>query len=79
MSSVSPQQEPAVFRAVELMADEVVDFLRGLTRIPTINPPGEEYRAGAEFIGAKLKEFGYSCQGSLSWRTSRMNTSSLTT
>jgi succinyl-diaminopimelate desuccinylase len=62
MSSVSPQQESAVFRAVELMADEVVDFLRGLTRIPTINPPGEEYRAGAEFIGAKLKAFGYSCQ-----------------
>jgi succinyl-diaminopimelate desuccinylase len=62
MSSVSLQQEAAVFHAVEAMADEMVDFLRGLTRIPTINPPGEEYRAGAEFIGAKLKEFGYSCQ-----------------
>lgn len=62
MSSVSLQQEPAVFHAVETMADEMVDFLRGLTCIPTVNPPGEEYRAGAEFIGAKLKEFGYSCQ-----------------
>ena len=62
MSSVSLQQESAVFHAVESMADEVVDFLKGLTRIPTVNPPGEEYRAGAEFIGAKLKEFGYSCQ-----------------
>lgn len=62
MSSVSRQQEAAVFHAVEAIADEMVDFLRGLTRIPTVNPPGEEYRAGAEFIGAKLKEFGYSCQ-----------------
>lgn len=56
------QHESAVLRAVDAIADEMVDFLQGLTRIPTINPPGEEYRAGAEFIGAKLKEFGYACQ-----------------
>jgi succinyl-diaminopimelate desuccinylase len=62
MSAPSLQYEAAVFNAVDAMADEMVDFLRGLTRIPTINPPGEEYRAGAEFIGAKLKEFGYGCQ-----------------
>jgi succinyl-diaminopimelate desuccinylase len=62
MSSASLRQESAVLRAVESIAGEAVDFLKGLTRIPTINPPGEEYRAGAEFIGAKLKEFGYSCQ-----------------
>jgi succinyl-diaminopimelate desuccinylase len=62
MSLFSRQQEAAVFHAVEAIADEMVDFLQGLTRIPTVNPPGEEYRAGAEFIGAKLKEFGYSCQ-----------------
>jgi succinyl-diaminopimelate desuccinylase len=62
MSSPSLQHESAVVRAVDAIADEMVDFLRGLTRIPTINPPGENYRAGAEFIGGKLKEFGYSCQ-----------------
>lgn len=62
MSAPSLQHESAVARAVEAIADEMVDFLRGLTRIPTINPPGEEYRAGAEFIGAKLKDFGYECQ-----------------
>jgi succinyl-diaminopimelate desuccinylase len=62
MSSVAMQNESAVLRAVDAIADEMVDFLQGLTRIPTINPPGEEYRAGAEFIGAKLKEFGYACQ-----------------
>ena len=62
MSSASPQQESAALRAVDAIADEMVDFLRGLTRIPTVNPPGEEYRAGAEFIGAKLKQFGYDCR-----------------
>ncbi len=62
MSAPALQNESAIIRAVDAIADEMVDFLRGLTRIPTINPPGEEYRAGAEFIGAKLKDFGYSCQ-----------------
>jgi succinyl-diaminopimelate desuccinylase len=62
MSAPSLQHETAVFRAVDAIADEMVAFLQGLTRIPTVNPPGEEYRAGAEFIGAKLKDFGYSCQ-----------------
>ena len=62
MSALSLKEESAVVSAVEAIADEMIDFLRGLTRIPTVNPPGEEYRAGAEFIGAKLKEFGYACQ-----------------
>jgi succinyl-diaminopimelate desuccinylase len=62
MSAPSMQHESVVLRAVDAIAAEMVDFLRGITRIPTINPPGEEYRAGAEFIGAKLKEFGYECQ-----------------
>ena len=49
----------AVLRAVDELAGEMIGFLQGLTRIPTVNPPGEEYRAGAEFIGAKLRDFGY--------------------
>jgi succinyl-diaminopimelate desuccinylase len=51
-----------VLRAVDAVASEMVEFLQGLTRIPTVNPPGQEYRAGAEFIGARLKEFGYDVQ-----------------
>jgi succinyl-diaminopimelate desuccinylase len=48
-----------VLRRVDELADEMVDFLRGLVRIPTVNPPGEEYAAGARYIGARLEEFGY--------------------
>ena len=54
--------ESAVLRAVDEIAGEMIEFLQGLARIPTINPPGEEYVAGAEFIGAKLRDFGYSVQ-----------------
>ena len=62
MSAPSLQHESAILGAVEAIAEEMVDFLQGLVRIPTVNPPGEEYRAGAEFIGARLKDFGYDCQ-----------------
>ena len=55
--SVSIQD--AVCRSVEEIGDEMISWLQDLVRIPTINPPGENYIAGAEFIGEKLKQFGY--------------------
>ena len=61
-STVTEKQESAVIREVETIADEMIAFLRGLVQIPTVNPPGKEYLAGAEFIGARLKEFGYQVQ-----------------
>lgn len=48
-----------VAKSVEEIAGEMIAFLQELVRIPTVNPPGENYIAGAELIGAKLKEFGY--------------------
>jgi succinyl-diaminopimelate desuccinylase len=48
-----------VSKSVEEIAEEMIAFLQALVRIPTVNPPGEHYAAGAELIGAKLKEFGY--------------------
>jgi succinyl-diaminopimelate desuccinylase len=53
------RQTASVLRQVEDLADEMVAFLQSLIRIPTVNPPGEEYVAGAECIGTKLREFGY--------------------
>ncbi len=40
--------------AVEQHADEIVDFAAALIRIPTVNPPGEEYETCARFIGERL-------------------------
>jgi succinyl-diaminopimelate desuccinylase len=56
------RQLDGVFGQVESLADEMVGFLRSLVQIPTVNPPGEEYRAGAERIGEQLREFGYDVQ-----------------
>jgi succinyl-diaminopimelate desuccinylase len=55
--SVSVQD--AVCRSVEAISDEMISWLQDLVRIPTVNPPGENYTAGAEFIGNKLTQFGY--------------------
>lgn len=44
---------------VESMAEELVAFLQELTAIPSVNPPGENYRDCAELIGGRLRRFGY--------------------
>lgn len=51
--------EISIVNRVDELAEEMVEFLRQLVRIPTVNPPGENYADCAALIGAKLKEFGY--------------------
>ena len=47
---------------VESRAEPLVDFARDLVRIPTVNPPGENYRECAEMLGARLKANGFEVQ-----------------
>jgi succinyl-diaminopimelate desuccinylase len=54
--------EQRVRERVETMTGEMVEFLRGLVRVPTINPPGDNYAACAEFIARQLREFGYATE-----------------
>ena len=51
--------EETVLRRVDEMGDEIVAFLREITAIPTVNPPGENYVPCAEAIGNRLRDFGY--------------------
>ncbi|MGD0437618.1 MAG: M20/M25/M40 family metallo-hydrolase, partial [Bryobacteraceae bacterium] len=44
---------------VESMAGEMVEFLRELIAIPTVNPPGENYVACADWLAARLARFDY--------------------
>src|SRR5437588_10131300 len=39
---------------IDRAADEIVAFTQALVRIPTINPPGEEYESCARFLGGEL-------------------------
>ena len=44
---------------IERQRDEIVSYTQALVRIPTINPPGENYAACAAFIGDDLNRRGY--------------------
>ena len=56
---LSTKVQDLVCRSVDDLREEMIAFLQELVRIPTVNPPGRNYVAGAELIGSKLKEFGY--------------------
>jgi len=44
------------------MAGEMTEFLRHLVAIPTVNPPGDNYAACADWLGQQLTRFGYDVQ-----------------
>src|SRR4029077_20904693 len=48
-----------IFAEVDRATDEIVQFTADLVRIPTVNPPGEEYDACARFLGGFLTERGF--------------------
>jgi succinyl-diaminopimelate desuccinylase len=48
-----------VFEEVDRATDEIVQFTADLVRIPTVNPPGEEYDACAHFLGEFLGRQAY--------------------
>ena len=43
---------------VDRARDEIVDFTSRLVRVPTVNPPGEEYEACANLIADELRRHG---------------------
>src|SRR5258708_19703175 len=48
-----------VLREVDRASDEIVAFTQDLVRIPTVNPPGDEYAACAQFLGDDLRRRGF--------------------
>jgi succinyl-diaminopimelate desuccinylase len=48
-----------VVSEVDRARDEIVDYTRALVRIPTVNPPGDEYEPCAHFIGDDLRRRGF--------------------
>ncbi len=48
-----------VLAAVDAAADELVHFAAELIRVPTVNPPGEQYADCARVIGDKLARCGF--------------------
>jgi succinyl-diaminopimelate desuccinylase len=51
-----------VLSEVDRAADEIVQFTTDLVRIPTVNPPGEEYDACAHFLGQYLERRAFAVE-----------------
>ena len=47
---------------IEARRDELVELTRALVRIPTVNPPGENYPAICELLGERLRRRGFAVQ-----------------
>ncbi len=57
MNHVSDKER--IFEAVDELSEEMVGFLADMIRIPTINPPGENYEEFVEFFDRRLSNLGY--------------------
>lgn len=56
------EQRDAILRSAEALLEEVVIFLQGLIRIPTVNPPGNAYPECALYLGEHLHSLGYAVE-----------------
>lgn len=48
-----------VVAEVDRAAGEIVEFTSDLVRIPTVNPPGDDYETCARFLGGRLSRQGF--------------------
>jgi succinyl-diaminopimelate desuccinylase len=55
-------REDALLAAIEAREAEIVDLAQALIRIPSVNPPGEHYRACAELLGRRLAARGFAVE-----------------
>ena len=49
----------ALIDRIESLREEAVDLTREMVRIPTLNPPGENYREICELLAARLRARGF--------------------
>ena len=50
----------SLFARIDSKREELVSFTQELVRIPTVNPPGEDYLKCAELLGNRLAKSGFS-------------------
>jgi len=53
--------ETAILAQIDARKDDLIRLTQDLIRIPTLNPPGRNYREICDFIAARLAGAGYAC------------------
>jgi succinyl-diaminopimelate desuccinylase len=56
---MSPARTDVICRAVDSRRENLVVLTQDLIRIPTLNPPGENYREICEYLAARLEASGF--------------------
>ena len=59
---VRPDISEELFRAVSARREDLIGLTQALIRIPTLNPPGENYREICEFLSVRLASSGFESQ-----------------
>ncbi len=59
---VQPDIAGSLFAAVEARREDLIALTQALIRIPTLNPPGENYREICEYLAARLAASGFETQ-----------------
>ncbi|HWA60555.1 MAG TPA: acetylornithine deacetylase/succinyl-diaminopimelate desuccinylase family protein [Caulobacteraceae bacterium] len=59
MLTTTGLDEDRLIAAIDDRAGEMVALAQDLIRVPSINPPGEHYRACAEILGERLRRRGF--------------------
>lgn len=52
----------ALFSRIDDKRDDLIALTQDLIRIPTLNPPGENYRDICEYLRARLEPRGFTCE-----------------
>lgn len=55
-------RDTPILAAVTARRDDLIGLTQGLIRIPTLNPPGRDYRAICEYLGARLEAQGFNVE-----------------
>ncbi len=56
---MSDQRTSALLNSIDQATDDLIELTQALVRIPTLNPPGENYREICEFLDQRLKKSGF--------------------
>ncbi len=62
LSARASELADATYQAIESRSDDLVALTQDLIRIPTLNPPGDNYREICEYLAARMKKSRFSVE-----------------
>ncbi|WP_417308932.1 acetylornithine deacetylase/succinyl-diaminopimelate desuccinylase family protein [Devosia sp.] len=61
-TTIDADTRQRLLSAIDSRRDDLIALTQDLIRIPTVNPPGQNYREICEYLGTRLKASGYAVE-----------------